>query len=243
MIVLTVTPTPSFPLQSLLRQKLSDDWNRNLAMRVLVADYARHHLVIVIAAGCFAVLLSVLATWLLRRFRRTRKPDGDATRIEAAISLWLGVSSCVLAVIFFLVAVLDATDAFAPVHGFVGVVQLLSPPRTSADSQLASAFQTWVASGSARTPDAIQQNVHDRLTWQAPKAAVSGILIACFAALSLISFRAATRRSRRGSSWTATASLTGLGGAASALTFVAIVFFAANLAGSLAPLALTLSNL
>lgn len=236
-----LSPLPPFPLRSLLEQQLSAGWQANPAMRQVVGDYARHHLVIAVAAGFFALVSLALSAALLRRLRPGAAARGRATRLERAVCLSLGLGAALLTAVLAVISGADATNALDPLHGFTPLVRALPAPSGPAAHQLAAAFRAWIESGSARLPGTLRHAVAGRLSWQAPKAAISGVLLVVLAAVSVAALRQAIRRS--GGGGLTAGSLAALGECAALLALAAAVLFCTNLAGSLAPVALTLNGL
>jgi uncharacterized protein with PQ loop repeat len=237
-----LTPQMNDKLSVLMDELLRSGWQSNPAMNALVSDYARYHAVFVVAASvALWVLLAMTAFFWARsrKLSRTGVSDGGFERRVFRAFAFLG--SLVSLVLMLLIAA-NAPHAFSPANVLHGFSLLAAPPEDSAVSR--SLFE-WIESGTVRPPPLIVQKIHDRLSWQAPKAITCGVLLIVFVALSvriwssLIKWRkrkGATEPNRR----LAEKPLLMTGTIAVVLSLLMLIMVIANTQASLAPLTISI---
>jgi hypothetical protein len=226
------------PLHATLNHMIqSGSWS-NPAMHTLLTDYAKFHLVLVIAGGCTVIVLGLLSIIFWMRWKRT--PNGDKHQWTFAKKVYFsfGLLSTAVSLLLALIVAANATNAFDPVPGF----SLLANSTTTSDSsQLGHALNAWITSGNSTVPPLIQQKVQDRLAWQRPKAIVSGILLILFVVLSFFLWNALLQKTKgKASKWQmkeATYFICGI--ATLTFSFFLLVLVLANMQGAIAPLTIT----
>ena len=218
-------------------QQRAANWRANPAMRTLIDDYTKSHLVLAIAAGVVTVLCAA-AAWRLW-LRTARAPHVGPPTWTRERRLYAVAAGCctMLGLVFALLTAANVSNAVDPVPGFVAASAHPTPNSLAVDS----AVIRWVQSGSDSVPTAVQQKVDDRLAWQLPKAIVCGLLMVGAAVLLVRWWRLLVRRARArdvGQS----VRLRGPLAASAAMSMVLLltmVMFLGNLQGSIAPVAIS----
>ena len=230
-------------LQELLRTLLQSGTESNPALNVLIDDYARYHLVLVVVGGLFLVALIVLIVFMWRRFARAPRATSRTWTFEKWVYFSFGVLSVLVAVVMAVIVAANVSTAMHPREGFAGSISMLGTPQpgTPTDAVYRSVY-TWLESGSAATPPELQAQVDERLGWQRPKAIVCGVLLVVFASLSAFIWRALIRRSRDPAArWSLRRTALLLLGMITVLVCLLLMLMVmGNTQGSLAPISLTL---
>jgi len=230
-------------LQEVLRGLLMSGTDSNLALNALLSDYARYHAVLAIVGGLFLLGLVVLAVFCWRRFAQAPKVDGRSWTFERTTFLCFGILSVAVGLFMILIVAANVTTVLSPRDGFAGSIHLLSTPQPgSSKADFYGSVTTWLRSGSAETPPALQSRIDDRLAWQRPKAIVTSVLLVLFLLVSALIWRSLIHRSRdRTARWRAKEFVLLLLGVVSVLAcLVLMLMVMGNTQGSIAPLSLTL---
>lgn len=149
----------------------------------------------------------------------------------------------VAGVLVGLLAVVNAINAFEPLHGFSGVIDALP----SHDGPLRQSFNQWLTSGASTPPLLVASVVHHRVLFQATKAGVCAVAFIVLALLCAWLWRASVRWSNRSDLATSgpgrlvRGATISSGALIAGLALLMLVVVVANLQGALAPAALTLA--
>jgi hypothetical protein len=213
-------------------------WRSNPAMKALIDDYVREHIVVAALGGFFVLGFALLSVFLWERYRRTPRSSAFNGSVERRMYLRALLLSSVVGSCLGLIVFVNAATALDPVPGFFMANTPTSPNSQAVDD----AVNDWIESGNSVMPVIVEKTVSDRVGWQRPKAIVSGILFIVFAALSVKNWQALIRRSNAGKPpWSAG----GVGLLAGKVTLLPLalltmVMFIANTASATAPLAISL---
>lgn len=210
------------------------------AFDILLADYVKYHLVLVLAGGVVAVLFLVLGGFFWTRSRRAR---ARAWTFERWTFAGFAALCAVTALLVAAVAAIDANTVLHPRPGFsLAVATLGTPAPGTPRAALDQSFASWIQSGRAAMPGLVAARVHARTTFQGTKAAYSAALLVVTLAVSAGLWAIMIRRSRRGRArWGVREGALVLAGAATvAFSLLLLVVVVANLQGALAPVAKTL---
>lgn len=232
-------------LRSTLERLSGPGAEPNAAFDVLLADYARFHLVLAVLALVAGAAVGTFAVFAWRR-AAARDLCGrrrlDFPRVVDAVSA-LGAS--VFGLLMGLVAVANLSNARDPrtgLRGSIGAIRTAAPGTRAAEVQ--RAFDAWLRSGDATVPPAVQDAVDDRLAWQLPKAIICSILLALVVVGTWRVWRSLLARTRApGHRWSAAdLGRFGLGLVLVGAGFLLTLMVMGNTQASMAPLAMTLVN-
>ncbi len=225
-----------------------DTWRSNPAMTTLINDYARYHAILVVIGGLIVCGFAVLSARLWNQFRRSRRtalpdtkpslPKVSHTKApERKLYLAAAVASTTVGLLFALIVFANLSNARNPVPGFVMATTHPTPNSFAVDS----AVNEWILSGSSDVPAAIEEKVRERLAWQRPKAAISGLLFVVFALASVKTWRSLLQQAQTGRPATLrqTAATIATETTFVSLALLAMVMFIANTQASFAPLSIT----
>lgn len=217
-------------------------WQSNAAMRSIVDDYVRYHVVLVVAGGLIAAAFLAAGVMLWRRFRKFRA-DKSGSRFERKVCCGFAASSVAMGVLVGLLALVNATNVFDPLNGFSGVVDSL-PSRYG---PLRQSFERWLVSGASTPPPLVASVVHHRVLFQETKAGVCAVIFIVLALLCARLWHTLVRWSNRdglaitGPGRLVRGATISSGVVTAGLAVMMLVIVVANLQGALAPTALTLA--
>lgn len=198
-------PVTATELPATLQRLLQVNADSNPAFNALLHDYAKYHAVLAVLGGlvtCGLMLLTVCA------WRRSRG---------------LAVASAALGLLVAVIVFANAGNALNPRHGLEGTIPMLRATQPGTEqAHVQHATNAWLRSGSADKPRLLQDKVDARLSWQRPKAIITGVLLVAFVGLC---FRIPRRRFMRT--------------VAMLCTLVLLVMAVANTQASFAPMYLT----
>jgi len=226
-------------LKALLRS--GDD--SNPALKVLVSDYTRYHLVLVIVGGLFLVATAVLTVIFWRRFRRAPRTDTRKWTFEKKTYFWFGALGVLVGVLLAVIVAANVSTVLSPRQGFSGSIGLLGSAKAGSPAEaLQASFDGWLQSGSSDVPAQVQASIDDRLSWQRPKAIICSVLLILVAVLSAGVWRSLIRRSRAGvGRWTLKdAALLLVGFVTVGMCLLLMLMVMGNTQASLAPISLTM---
>jgi hypothetical protein len=230
-------------LKATVRSALQSGSRSNAALNTLINDFARYHLVLIVACAPIFVALLVVSVVFWRRWQGAPKPGHRWWSFErAAYFLFALVSTVVGLSVAFVIAV-NATNAFDARHGFAALVQGLGTPQAgTAMGRLYETFATWIRSGSPVMPPAIQRRVHERVLFHTARVVVAAILLGLILVLATSTWRRFIRQSRQPHArWTVQRGALLLVGAATVtLSLFLVIVVVANLQGAFAPITQTL---
>jgi cytochrome bd-type quinol oxidase subunit 2 len=230
-------------LQNILRTLVRSGTESNTALNVLIDDYTKYHVVLVVVGGLFLLGLVLLSVFFWRRFRKAPRTDSRRWTFEKKTYFAFGALTVVVGLFMALIVAANLSNVLNPTQGFSGAIGLLGSPRagTQAD-ELHQAVDAWLQSGSSDVPALVQGRIDDRLSWQRPKAVICSVLLIVFVLLSAGIWRALIRNSRvREGRWKfKEAALLLLGVLAVMGCLLLMLMVMGNTQGSIAPISLTL---
>lgn len=198
--MLTATPAPPAPsgsLQDTLAELLGSGSTSNPALNRLLDDYATYHATLVVVAGCFLLALLLFTGWCWKRYRSMRASGIGSRTFERRSYARLGLLSLAVSALLAVVVAANLGNALDARQGLSGVATSLgSPPAGSSKADLQEEFSTWLQSGDAARPAAIEDRIDDRLAWQRPKAIITGVLLVMIAGFGVRAWRGLLRLSR-----------------------------------------------
>jgi hypothetical protein len=207
--------------------------NTNAAYDALLRDYTRYHAVFVILGGLATTAIAATTIVLWSRYRRVRA--AGERNFERKLYFRLAILNS-LFVAFMALAF--AANLSTTLHPQPGLDALIAAPQPTGGQT--AVVDGWLRAGTAKVPPAIQAAVDQRLDWQAPKAAISAILLVGVAFVAVRIWSALIRRSATiSSNTTPNPGLLVSGIATTMESLVLIVMAIANTQASLAPLAIT----
>lgn len=231
-------------LQTTLRAMLARGTEPNDVLELLIRDYQRFHLVLVIVGGVFLVLVLGLGAVLWRGWGRARSQGDAARRFERRAYGVGAVLATGVALLLAVVVVANVSTVLSPRQGFAGSLGMLgSPAQGSRSAVVQHEVSTWLESSNpVAVPPELQQRVDARLSWQRPKAVVTSVLLVVVSVLGLLAWRRLVRRARASGGRSTRREVPLLLGAwaAAFASFVLMLMVMGNTQGSLAPLSLTL---
>lgn len=230
-------------LQRTLSQLLQSGSRSNPAMNILINDYTRYHVVIVVVGGFLVLIFLLLSLFFWTQWKRTAQEASHTWTFEKKTYISLGALSTVVGLLIALIVAANATNVLNPQHGFSLLVDSLGTPRAGTQmDRLYQTFTTWVQSGSSTIPSLIQSKVHERMAFHTTRVIFCGVLLVIFVALSTRIWSTLLKMSRvRESQWgLKEGALLVLGSATIVLSLLLLVIVVANMQGAIAPLTGTL---
>lgn len=229
-------------LQNTLYSLMQSDSRSNSVYNTLLHDYIEYHVVLVIEGSIFALLLIVLGVYFWRRFKRTRKAETCNWTFEKKAYFCFGLASTIVTLFMLLIVVVNLGTVLNPQEGFAQVIQDLGTPQVGMQkAAFYQAVNTWVQSGSAHMPPALENKVRDRLSWQRPKAIFCSILLVVFASFTARLWRKLINSRASKSRWRLKEKvLIIMGVIAIPVTLLLMIMALANTQASFAPITLTL---
>jgi len=229
-------------LQQVLERALGQGRATNAALDAVIADYARYHLALAVVGGLLTAALLVVVVWSVRRARRVPPREGRRWTLERVALVLLALGGGALAAMLAVVVAANIGTAAAPARGFEGAVASLGGAASGGHrAEVHGAYADWLRSGSAAMPDDVARAVAGRLDWQAPKAALTSLLLvlACAATAALLRRTVRVSRRSRPSLARSAGLLAGLAGSALVCT-VLMLMVMGNSQAALAPVAITM---
>lgn len=230
-------------LPDTLKELVGSGTDSHAALNVLISDYARFHLVLVLVGGLFLLIMLALSVFFWRRFTRAQRTELRKWTFERRTYFVFGVVSVLVSLFLALIVAANVSNVVNPRHGFSGSLPLLSAAAAGTQAaEVHQSFETWLQSGSPDVPSVVQAAVDDRLSWQRPKAIICTVLLVAFALLSAAVWRILIRKSRvrEGRRPLAEWGLLLLGIVAVGACLVLMLMVMGNTQASLAPLSMTL---
>jgi hypothetical protein len=230
-------------LKTTLRDVLRSGTDSNPALNVLIDDYTKYHVVLVVVGGLFLLGLALLSIFFWSRFTRAPRHDTRKWTFEKKTYFSFGILSVLVALFMALVVAGNVSNVLNPRNGFEGAIGMLSASKAGTRAaELHQPFTTWLTSGSEQVPSAVQGAIDDRLSWQRPKAIICSVLLVLFLVLSVWIWRRLIRTSRvPGTGWgLKRAALLMLGVVTVAVCLLLMLMVIGNTQGSIAPISLTL---
>lgn len=154
----------------------------NAAYDRLLSDYTSYHVAFLVVGGLFTIAIGIFCAYSWVRFTRASTTGTRSWTFERKTYFSFGALSLVTGLMMAVLVAANVSNTVNPRAGLAGVIGPSGPPRAGV---LAQAFTTWLQSGSANVPPLIQSKVDERLDWQRPKAAICGVLLVAFVALSV----------------------------------------------------------
>jgi hypothetical protein len=230
-------------LQATLNKQLQSGSRSNPAMNALINDYAKYHVVLVVAGGLLVVSFVLLSIFFWAQWRRVPKTDRRNWTFEKKTYFSLGALSAAMGLLIALIVAANATNVVDSRHGFSLLVDSLGTPKAGTQmDRLHQAFNAWIQSGSPSIPSIVQRKAHERIAFHTTRAAVGGILLVVFVVLSTRIWSTLVKRSRvREAKWRLQERALLIAGVATVtLSLLLMVIVVANMQGAFAPLTLTL---
>lgn len=228
------------PFGAQLAQELASSSDQG-PVGVLLADYARYHLALVVVGGFFLIGFIVLSVVFVRRWLKA--PRVEQRRLwsfEKTVYAGFAALSIVMALFLALVVAANASNVRDPRTGLQGTVAELNDGSPHL-RELHRSAAAWLESDDVTEPAPIQTAVSERLAWQRPKALICWLLLAGFLVAAALMWRTLLRRCRTGDSWRGADWLLLLGGSATvALSLLLMLMVMGNTQAAVAPLMLTL---
>lgn len=215
----------------------------NPAYNTLLHDYTKYHAVLFIEGGVFALILIMLSVYFWRRFKRMHRAETRNWTFEKKTYFCFGLTSTVVSLLMLLIVTANLSNILNPQEGFAQSIPDLGTPQ--AGTHKAALYQTvnaWAQSGSTDIPSILQDDVHNRLSWQLPKAIICSILLAAFVAFTVRLWKRLIKISQVSeSTWSMKEKvLIIIGVTAIPATFLLMIMALANTQASFAPITLTL---
>jgi hypothetical protein len=230
-------------LQATLNKVIQSGSRSNPVINILINDYTKYHVVLVVAGGLLVVMLVLLGIFFWTQWKRVPKIDTRKWTFEKKTYFAFGALSTVVGLLIAFIVAVNATNVLDPQHGFSLLVDALGTPKagTQTDKRY-QAFNTWVQSGSTNIPSIVQTKIHERTAFHTTKAMVCGILLVVFVVLSTRIWSTLVKRSRvREAKWRLKESALLVSGVATVtLSLLLMVMVVANMQGAFAPITLTL---
>jgi hypothetical protein len=207
-------------------------------MKTLIDDYTREHLVVAAVGGMFVVGFAVLSVLLWKRYRKTPRAVGPKSPLARKMYFRSLLLSSVVGLSLSLLVFANAATALDPAPGFF----MANRPTTPNSEAVDTALNDWITSGNTAMPAILEKHLNKRVGWQRPKAIVSGLLFALFAALSVRISKALMRSANTSRSPWAARRVGLLAGKLTEvpLALLTMVMFIANTAGAMAPISISL---
>ena len=223
-------------LQRVLIHSQPPEWASNPAVHTLIADYAAYHLVFLVTGGVVFLALLALSLFCGVKLSGLRATAGAGRGFAKKVHASFLFLSAAAALLLALILVANAANALSPTHGFS---LLARASTTSGDAELDRALSAWVNSGERQPPALISRRVQARVSYQAPKAVICGLLLALSAALSCRIWAGLIRtRSSAPASWRGAVALSA-GITTAAFAFLMLLMVLGNTQGAAAPIAIT----
>jgi hypothetical protein len=230
-------------LQTTLNNLLKSGTRSNPVLNILLSDYTKYHVVALIVAGLFTLILVTLNVLFCTRYKRAPKADTRKWTFEKKTYFSLGLLTTIVGLFMVLIVVANASTVLNPGPGFSGVVDMLGTSQAGTQkTELYQSFNRWLQSGSTPVPSLIQSKINERLSWQQPKAIICSVLLAIFVAVNIRIWSTLIRQSKvreRKQKLKEKALLfSGVGAVAVCLLLMLMVI--GNTSGAFAPISLTL---
>ena len=218
-------------LHTTLEAMLRSSTASNPAFDTLLHDYSDYHAVLVVLGGFLTAGLLLLSVFSWRRLRRVPRTRTFERRTYRAFALASGTVFLGLA----LVMAANVSTVLDPRQGFAHVIPAPGAPAPGTErARLHRSAASWIESGRSEVPPLLQRKVDDRLSWQRPKAIISGVLAFALALFSVRLWRRLLGRESGGRGAVA------IGATAPVCALVLAAMAIANAQAAFAPLTLTL---
>jgi len=119
----------------------------------------------------------VLSVSFWRRLKRAQNAEKHTWTFERKAYLGFGLLSTLVTLGMLLIVAANISNVVHPQAGFAQSIPDLGTPQVGTHkAALHQAVATWVQSGNASLPSLLEDEVHNRLAWQRPKAIVCSLL-------------------------------------------------------------------
>jgi hypothetical protein len=201
-----------------------------------------YHAVLVIEGGMVALLLTVLSVSFWRRLKRAQNAEKHTWTFERKAYLGFGLLSTLVTLGMLLIVAANISNVVHPQAGFAQSIPDLGTPQVGTHkAALHQAVATWVQSGNASLPSLLEDEVHNRLAWQRPKAIVCSLLFMVLAGFTAHLWRRLIHLRASEAAWSLKEkALIITGGLAIPTTLLLMLMALANTQASFAPITLTL---
>jgi hypothetical protein len=181
-------------LRTTLSEHIKSGWQSNPALRTLIHDYTKYHIVLVIAGGFLILVLLLFSIFCWIRFKKVAVASKFIWPFEKKVYFSFGSLSIIVALFFGLFVVANASTVLNPLPGFTSLADTTTMPT---DSVVGQALNQWVQSGNNNFPPILKQKVKDRILWQRPKAIICGVFLILLVLLSVRFWDALIKKTRR----------------------------------------------
>jgi hypothetical protein len=233
-----IAPMPwNEELHETIRQH-QEEWQSNHAMKTLIDDYTRGHVVVIVLGSLFVLGFVTLSVSFWKRYRSSPRAVDTKWPVEKKMNFIGWLLSSAVGLLLALIVFANMTTVLSPVPGFVSASAHPTPNSRAVDA----AVIDWIAAGKGPVPAVVEQKARQRVAWQRPKAIISGLVFVVLAMLSVKNWKALLRRSDTTTSrWKLrrTGLLVGEFTVVP-LALLAMVMFIANAQGAIAPVAISL---
>lgn len=229
----------SSQLQTTLVEHLNSNWQSNPALRTLVHDYTKYHVVLVIMGGIVLLVSIILAVYFWVQFKKLPKIRRFKWSFEKKTYFAFALVLTFFSLFFALVWVANLSTTLKPLPGFTSLASSTTVP---SDSVTGKALNNWIGSGSNVFPPVLKEKVQDRINWQRPKAIICGILLAIFVVVTVRIWVYLIKKSRNNElSWTyIDRTLMFAGGGTFMCCLLLVVMVVANAQGAIGPITISL---
>ncbi|HEY3948155.1 hypothetical protein [Phenylobacterium sp.] len=227
-------------LKATLQAHIHAGWQSNPAMLQIIDGYARYHAVLAITGAAFLIIFLGLAFRSFSAFRKIPGPRGFSWPFEKAVPFLFGLLFTATALLLALVITANVTNASNPLPGFSGSIPSIAVSQRTAG--LHRAFDDWILSENAETPEVVRQSLHHRRVFHATRLSIGLLFLFSLAPLSAYLWKSLLiKRSVRTHGWTLP-ELTqlALGLASVPCIYFMILVVMANTQSAIVPLANTL---
>ena len=229
-------------LQTTLNTQIQLGSRSNPAFNILLNDYVKYHLVLVIFGGLLLLLFIGLAIFLLARWKKVPKGGKRKWTFEKKTYFLFGLLTSFIGLLVALLVAVNATTVMNPRSGLSSLAGSINTPVAGTPANtLYQSYNTWIKSGSAHIPPLIQSNVRKRLSWQRPKAIICSILFVVSTILTTYIWHTLIRHSRAQAKWKLHDRLfMALGVLLVMITLLLMIMAVANTQGAFGPIGLAL---
>lgn len=230
-------------LQSTLSKLIQSGSRSHPAMNILLNDYTRYHVVLVVEGAFLVLVFLLLSLFFWTQFKRIPQTAKHKWTFEKKTYFSLGALSTVVGLLMALIVAANASNVLNPQHGFSLLIDSLGTPKagTQTDKRY-QAFNAWIQSGCANIPSLIQREIQERMAFHSTRVIVCGVLLIVFVALSTRIWSTLIKKSQvRESKWGLKERALLISGAATIiLSLLLMVMVVANMQGAIAPITLTM---
>lgn len=230
----------SSDLVNLIRDYINSGSRSNKAVEILIGDYAKYHLVMVLIGSISSLLLLCLAFIQISEFGVSKNLLANIRTLKGKIHFYMGSLSAFLGSLLALVVIGNLGNAVKPRSGLLNSLPMLEDRFNRNNSRIHQiSFFDWLKSGDSHIPKEIARIVNERLAWQRPKAILCFFLLVLVIFLSKHIWRSLIQNSQSLSRLRVVTQFSG-GIATTLFAALFLVMFIGNTQGAIAPISLSL---